>query len=135
MVGRTPEYMGKKIRPMEMKYAARYFLALPADPDRRRTVDRDEDAAGIDSRPGTARPGRDHVRLHLDGERQRLRLRRADHQHDWYNTAGGIVMLLGRFAPEIFALGLAGSWPGSNRCRQAPALENGKPLFVGCSSA
>ena len=27
----------------------------------------------------------------------------------WYNTAGGIAMLLGRFAPEIFALGLAGS--------------------------
>ena len=27
----------------------------------------------------------------------------------WYNTVGGIVMLLGRFAPEIFALGLAGS--------------------------
>ena len=27
----------------------------------------------------------------------------------WYQVSGGIVMLLGRFAPEIFALGLAGS--------------------------
>src|SRR5499433_4581278 len=29
MVGRTPEYIGKKIRPIEMKYAALYFLTLP----------------------------------------------------------------------------------------------------------
>ena len=29
MVGRTPEYIGKKIRPAEMKYAALYFLATP----------------------------------------------------------------------------------------------------------
>ncbi len=49
----------------------------------------------------------------------------------WYNTAGGIVMLLGRFAPEIFALGLAGSL-----ARQTPVpasagtVETHKPLFV-----
>ena len=30
MVGRTPEYLGKKIRPAEMKYAALYILATPA---------------------------------------------------------------------------------------------------------
>src|SRR6202522_1679551 len=29
MVGRTPEYIGKKIRPTEMKYASLYFLTLP----------------------------------------------------------------------------------------------------------
>ena len=30
MVGRTPEYLGKKIRPTEMKWAALYILATPA---------------------------------------------------------------------------------------------------------
>ncbi len=30
MVGRTPEYLGKKIRPAEMKYAALYILATPS---------------------------------------------------------------------------------------------------------
>ena len=55
--------------------------AAGAHPDRRRAVDRAEDAAGIHTQPGTARPDRDHVRVHLDGEQQRLRLRRADHQH------------------------------------------------------
>src|SRR6202453_3562555 len=29
MVGRTPEYIGRKIRPQEMKYASLYFLTLP----------------------------------------------------------------------------------------------------------
>ena len=36
MVGRTPEYIGKKIRPAEMKYAALYFLTTPALSSRRR---------------------------------------------------------------------------------------------------
>ena len=50
----------------------------------------------------------------------------------WYQVTGGIVMLLGRFAPEIFILGLAGSL-----ARQAPTpasagtLDTRTPLFVG----
>ena len=51
----------------------------------------------------------------------------------WYQTLGGIVMLLGRFAPEIFALGLAGSLA---RQREpvpmgAGTLDTRTPLFVG----
>ena len=47
-------------------------------------------------------------------------------------SLGGVVMLLGRFAPEIFALGLAGSL-----ARQVPVpasagtLDTRTPLFVG----
>ena len=82
MVGRTPEYIGKKIRPTEMKYAALYFLTLPVtDPDSHRTVDRAEDAAGVDTQPRPARPDGDPVRVHIDGEQQWLGLRRADDQH------------------------------------------------------
>ena len=47
-------------------------------------------------------------------------------------SLGGIVMLLGRFAPEIFALGLAGSLA---RQQPVPAsagtLDTRTPLFVG----
>ncbi len=82
MVGRTPEYIGKKIRPVEMKYAA---LVLPdlagADPDRDRIVDRDEDTAGIHPQSGSARADRDPLRVHLDGEQQRLGLRGPDHEY------------------------------------------------------
>jgi K+-transporting ATPase ATPase A chain len=50
----------------------------------------------------------------------------------FYQVVGGIVMLLGRFAPEVFALGLAGSL-----AKQAPVpesagtLDTRTPLFVG----
>ena len=51
---------------------------------------------------------------------------------DWYNTAGGVVMLVGRFAPQIFALGLAGSLA---RQQPVPAsggtLQTHRPLFAG----
>src|SRR5215469_2752121 len=50
----------------------------------------------------------------------------------WYQVIGGIVMLIGRFAPEIFALGLAGSLA---RQQPVPAsagtLDTRTPLFVG----
>ena len=41
----------------------------------------------------------------------------------WYQVTGGIVMLLGRFAPEIFILGLAGSL-----ARQAPVPQSAGTL-------
>jgi K+-transporting ATPase ATPase A chain len=50
----------------------------------------------------------------------------------WYNYALGIAMLLGRFLPMIFVLGLAGSLA---RQQQVPAsdgtLPTHRPLFVG----
>ena len=33
MAGRTPDYIGKKIRPTEMRYAALYFLTCSGHPD------------------------------------------------------------------------------------------------------
>jgi K+-transporting ATPase ATPase A chain len=50
----------------------------------------------------------------------------------WYNTTGGIVMLLGRFVPEIFALGLAGSLARQHKVpASAGTMPTEKPLFVG----
>ncbi len=50
----------------------------------------------------------------------------------WYNTALGITMLLGRFLPIVFVLGLAGSLA---RQKPVPASEGTLPthrlLFVG----
>jgi K+-transporting ATPase ATPase A chain len=50
----------------------------------------------------------------------------------WYQTIGGFVMLFGRFFPELFALGLAGSLA---RQQPVPAsagtLDTRTPLFVG----
>ena len=50
----------------------------------------------------------------------------------WYQTLGGIVMLLGRFAPEIFALGLAGALAMQKPVPEsAGTLDTRTPLFVG----
>src|SRR6266851_1188019 len=133
MVGRTPEYIGKKIRPVEMKYAALYFLTLP-------TVILT--ATGLSIAMKTPQASILNPGPHGLTEIVYAFASMANNNGSafaglttntpWYNTAGGIVMLLGRFAPEIFALGLAGSL-----ARQSPVpasagtLDTRTPLFVG----
>ncbi len=133
MVGRTPEYIGKKIRPVEMKYAALYFLTLPVviltaaglsigthegqaaifNPGPHGLTEIVYAFASMANNNGSAFAGLGTASM-------------------WYQTLGGIVMLLGRFAPEIFALGLAGSLA---RQQPVPAsvgtLDTRTPLFVG----
>jgi potassium-transporting ATPase potassium-binding subunit len=133
MVGRTPEYLGKKIRPTEMKYAALYFLTLPV---------LILTAAGLSIAMKTPVNSIENPGPHGLTEIMYAFTSMANNNGsafaglttatDWYNTVGGIVMLLGRFAPEIFALGLAGSL-----ARQTPVpasvgtVQTHKPLFVG----
>jgi potassium-transporting ATPase potassium-binding subunit len=133
MVGRTPEYIGKKIRPTEMKYAALYFLTLPV------VV---LSAAGLSIAFKTPRASILNPGPHGLTEIVYAFASMANNNGSafaglttnttWYNTVGGIVMLVGRYAPEIFALGLAGSL-----ARQSPVpasagtLDTRTPLFVG----
>ena len=133
MVGRTPEYVGKKIRPTEMKYAALYFLTIP-------TVTLA--AAGLSIALKTPQASILNPGPHGLTEIMYAFASEANNNGSafaglttntpWYNTLGGIVMLLGRFAPEIFALGLAGSLA---RQQPVPAsagtLDTRTPLFVG----
>jgi K+-transporting ATPase ATPase A chain len=133
MVGRTPEYIGKKIRPQEMKYAALYFLTLP-------TVILAAAGLSIGLKVGQKaifNPG-PHGLTEIvyafasEANNNGSAFAGLGTNAPWYNTVGGIVMLLGRFAPEIFALGLAGSL-----ARQSPVpasagtLDTRTPLFVG----
>jgi K+-transporting ATPase ATPase A chain len=133
MVGRTPEYLGKKIRPAEMKYAALYFLTLPV------VI---LTAAGLSIGLKTPQASILNPGPHGLTEIMYAFASMANNNGSafaglttntpWYNTVGGIVMLLGRFAPEIFALGLAGSLA---RQQPVPAsagtLDTRTPLFVG----
>jgi potassium-transporting ATPase potassium-binding subunit len=133
MVGRTPEYIGKKIRPTEMKYAALYMLTMPA-------IVLSFAALSIalpGPRASILNPG-----PHGLTEIMYAFTSMANNNGSafaglatnttWYNTAGGIAMLLGRFVPEIFALGLAGSLA---RQQSVPAsagtMPTHKPLFAG----
>jgi K+-transporting ATPase ATPase A chain len=132
MVGRTPEYVRKKIGAREMKFASLYFLTTP-----------------VVVLTGTA------LAMALPGERAAMANSGAHGLSEvlyaftsagnnngsafaglsvntnWYNSALGIAMLVGRFLPIIFVLGLAGSLA---RQRQVPVsdgtLPTYRPLFV-----
>jgi potassium-transporting ATPase potassium-binding subunit len=133
MVGRTPEYIGKKIRPTEMKYAALYFLTLPV-------VILTAAGLSIGTHIGQSaifNPGPHGLTEIMyafasEANNNGSAFAGLGTAAPWYQTLGGIVMLLGRFAPEIFALGLAGSL-----ARQSPVpasagtLDTRTPLFVG----
>ena len=136
MVGRTPEYIGKKIRPTEMKYAALYFLTLPV-------VILTAAGLSLGLKVGTASlttntPPSPHGLTEIVYAFASMANNNGSafaglaSNTTWSNTVGGVVMLLGRFAPEIFALGLAGSLA---RQQPTPAsagtMETHKPLFVG----
>jgi potassium-transporting ATPase potassium-binding subunit len=133
MVGRTPEYLGKKIRPAEMKYAALYFLTTPM------LV---LGAAGLSiALAGPRASILNHGAHGLTeimyaftsmGNNNGSAFAGLTTNTTWYNTVGGVVMLLARFAPMIFALGLAGSL-----ARQTPVpvsvgtVRTNQPLFAG----
>jgi K+-transporting ATPase ATPase A chain len=145
MVGRTPEYIGKKIRPTEMKYAALYFLTLPTIILAAAGL-----SLGLHNWPSTAKTGNLVAPVnsifnpgpHGLTEIVYAFTSMANNNGSafaglgsntyWYNIVGGVVMLLGRFAPELFALGLAGSLA---RQQPVPAsagtLDTRTPLFVG----
>jgi K+-transporting ATPase ATPase A chain len=133
MVGRTPEYLGKKIRPQEMKYAALYFLTLPVlilTASGLSIAMKTPQASILNPGPhGLTEVIYAFTSMANNNGSAFAGLTTAT---DWYNTVGGIVMLLGRFAPEIFALGLAGSLA---RQQPVPAsvgtIQTHKPLFVG----
>jgi potassium-transporting ATPase potassium-binding subunit len=133
MVGRTPEYIGKKIRPVEMKYAALYFLTLPV-------VILTAAGLSIGTQKGQSaiwNPGPHGLTEIMyafasEANNNGSAFAGLGTAAMWYQVLGGIVMLLGRFAPEIFALGLAGSLA---RQKAVPAsagtLSTKTPLFVG----
>jgi K+-transporting ATPase ATPase A chain len=133
MVGRTPEYIGKKIRPTEMKYAALYFLTVPL-------LVLTATGLSIATKQGQTpifNPGPHGLSEVLYAftsmsNNNGSAFAGLGTAATWYQVLGGIALLLGRFAPEIFALGLAGSL-----ARQAPVpesagtLDTRTPLFVG----
>jgi len=133
MVGRTPEYLGKKLGGRELKFASLYLLTTPALVL--------TGAAIAMAFPGE-RAGMLNSGAHGFSEVLYAFTSAANNNGSafagisvntvWYNTVLGIVMLLGRFLPMIFVLGLAGSLA---RQKPVPASEGTLPthrmLFVG----
>ena len=133
MVGRTPEYIGKKIRPSEMKYAALYILATPGAA-----------LIGAGLSLGFSVPRRAIFNAGPHGLTEVVYAFTSMANNNgsafaglgtaqtWYQVTGGIVMLIARFAPMIFVLALAGSLAKQQPVpASAGTLETHKPLFAG----
>jgi K+-transporting ATPase ATPase A chain len=132
MVGRTPEYLGKKIGAREMKLASLYFLVTPT------IVLVGTAAAFATGNNATALNVGPHGLSEVlyaftsAGNNNGSAFAGITVNTPWWDTALGLAMLLGRFLPIILVLALAGSL-----VRQQPIPESDgtlpthQPLFVG----
>ena len=133
MVGRTPEYLGKKIRAREMKLASLYILATPA-------------CVLIGTGIAMAMPGQRAAMLNSGphGLSEVLYAFTSASNNNgsafagisvntvWYNTALGTAMLLARFLPIVFAVALGGSLAQQQPVPvTAGTLPTHRPLFIG----
>ncbi|MFI6845600.1 potassium-transporting ATPase subunit KdpA [Kitasatospora sp. NPDC050467] len=136
MVGRTPEYLGKKLGGREMKFASLYILTTPT-------------IVLIGTGLAMALPGERAGMLNsgAHGFSEVLyAFTSASNNNgsafagitvntDWYDTALGLAMVFGRFLPMVFVLALAGSLAQQQPVPATPGtLPTHKPLFVGLLS-
>jgi len=132
MVGRTPEYLGKKITAREMKLVSLYILTTPALVLVGSAVAMALDS-GRSSMLNTGPHGFSEVVYASTSASNNNGSAFGGLTGDtpFYNTALGIAMLLGRFLPIVLVLALAGSF-----ARQQPVpvtagtLPTHKLLFV-----
>jgi K+-transporting ATPase ATPase A chain len=133
MVGRTPEYLGKKIRSREVQFAALYILATPAVALVGTAVAMSLPSARA-AMLGSGPHGLSEVLYAFTSAANNNGSAFAGLSANtaFYNVALGLAMLAGRFLPMLFVLGLAGSLAG-----QAPVpatagtLPTHKPLYAG----
>jgi len=133
MVGRTPEYIGKKIRPAEMKYAALYMLTMPAIVLVFAGLSLAFKVPRVSILNGGPHGLTEVVYAYTSMTNNNgSAFAGLTTNTTWYNVTGGIAMLLGRFIPEIFALGLAGSLARQQSVPEsAGTMPTHKPLFAG----
>ncbi|WP_392895465.1 potassium-transporting ATPase subunit KdpA [Streptomyces sp. LN699] len=133
MVGRTPEYLGKKIGTREIKLAACYILITPA-----LVLGFTAAAMALDtpanSMTNTGAHGFSEILYaYTSGANNNgsaFAGLNADTQ--WFNSTIGLAMLLGRFLPMVFVLALAGSLAEQKPVPEtAGTLRTDKPLYAG----
>ncbi|NUS75360.1 MAG: potassium-transporting ATPase subunit KdpA [Streptomyces sp.] len=133
MVGRTPEYLGKKIGAREIKLAACYILITPAlvlvftafamalpTPGHSMTNSGAHGFSEILYAYTSASNNNGSAFAGLGADTQ------------WFNSTLGLCMLFGRFLPMVFVLALAGSLAEQRPVPvTAGTLRTEKPLFTG----
>ncbi|MFF9690564.1 potassium-transporting ATPase subunit KdpA [Streptomyces sp. NPDC014623] len=133
MVGRTPEYLGKKIGTRQIKFAACYILITPALVLCFTAAAMALDTPGNSMTNSGAHGFSEILYAYTSGANNNgsaFAGLSADTQ--WFNSTIGIAMLLGRFLPMVFVLALAGSLAEQTPVPEtAGTLRTEKPLFAG----
>jgi len=138
MVGRTPEFLGKRIGRREMTFASLYILTTPALVLAGTALSFAIPAVR-ESVIGTSMA---NSGLHGFSEVLYAFTSAANNNGSafagltantpWFNTALGVAMLLGRLLPIVFVLALAGSFAAQDKVPvTAGTLPTHKPQFVG----
>lgn len=142
LVGRTPEYLGKRIGPREIKLASLYILVTPvlvlagtalsfAIPGIR------DDVTGTSIlNPGPHGLSEVLYAFTSAANNNGSAFAGLTANTPWLNTALGVAMLLGRFLPIVLVLALAGSFAAQQRVPEtAGTLPTHRPQFVGLLAA
>ncbi len=142
LIGRTPEYLGKKIGPKEIKLAALYILVMPtlvlggtalsfAIPGVREEIE----STSIWN-PGIHGMSEVLYAFTSAANNNGSAFAGLTANTPWLNTALGVTMLLGRFVPIVFVLALAGSLAAQDKVpTTSGTLPTHRPMFVGLLTA
>ncbi|MFB7249194.1 potassium-transporting ATPase subunit KdpA [Microbacterium sp. NPDC056234] len=142
LVGRTPEYLGKRIGPREIKLASLYILVTPilvlggtalsfAIPGIREDV-----ASTSILNPGVHGMSEVLYAFTSAANNNGSAFAGLTANTAWFNTALGVAMLLGRFLPIVLVLALAGSLAAQDRIPATTGtLPTHRPQFVGLLTA
>jgi len=133
MVGRTPEYLGKKIQAREMKLVSLYILTTPALV----LLGLGAAMATETGRSSILNPGAHGLSEVLyafasASNNNGSAFAGLSANTDFYNVALAVAMALGRFLPICFVLALAGSLAAQSVTpATAGTLPTHRPLFAG----
>ncbi|MFG6402389.1 MULTISPECIES: potassium-transporting ATPase subunit KdpA [unclassified Microbacterium] len=138
LIGRTPEYLGKKIGPREIKLASLYILVTPilvlagtalsfAIP----AVRSDVETTSIWN-PGVHGLSEVLYAFTSAANNNGSAFAGLTANTPWFNTALGVAMLLGRFLPIVLVLALAGSLAAQDKVPTTlGTLPTHRPQFAG----
>ncbi|OJV82201.1 MAG: potassium-transporting ATPase subunit A [Cellulomonas sp. 73-92] len=138
MIGRTPEYLGKRIGAKEIKLAGLYVILTPAlvlvgtalsfaIPSVRASV-----TGTSILNPGVHGLSEVLYAFTSAANNNGSAFAGLTASTPWMSTALGVVMLVGRFVPIVFVLALAGSLAAQDKVPvTAGTLPTHRPLFVG----
>ncbi|MFF7682620.1 potassium-transporting ATPase subunit KdpA [Microbacterium sp. NPDC007973] len=138
LIGRTPEYLGKKIGPREIKLASLYILVTPtlvlagtALSFGVPAIRSDVETTSIWN-PGVHGLSEVLYAFTSAANNNGSAFAGLTANTPWFNTALGVAMLLGRFLPIVFVLALAGALAAQDAVpATVGTLPTHRPQFAG----